>query len=138
MSNTMYTRKFWDAPSWAVQLVAVGLMAILFRGPVLVKYFRKVLQKWNRGKVLAGAPWSTLMWRGLLPWLVIICKAVRKELCPSVGVSVIMLVSTLDREFTIVTWLTWCEVMLFVVVSGLRHLLILLGLLVTPVSVFVL
>ena len=60
-------------------------------------------------------------------------------MCPSIVMSVIKLVSTLDRGFTVVKWLTWCDVVLVVViVSGLKHLLTLLGHLVTSFSVFVL
>ena len=53
-------------------------------------------------------------------------------------VSVIKLVSTLDRWFNAVKWLTWCDAVMVVVMSGLRHLLHLLRLLAASVSMFVL
>ena len=53
-----------------------------------------------------------------------------KEVCPSLVVSVIKQVSMLDMGLTVVKWLACFEVVLFVVVSWLRHLLISLGLLV--------
>ena len=52
--------------------------------------------------------------------------------------SLIKLVSTLDRGFLVVNWLTWCDVVLVVVMSGLRHLPKLLRVLQAPDSVFVL
>ena len=65
------------------------------------------------------------------------CKILWKEVCPSVAVSVIKLVSTLDRGFTVVKWLTWWEVELVIVASGLRYLEGLLRFLAALVSVFV-
>ena len=52
MSNIICPRKFWGIPSWADQLVAVGLRAVFFRTCFLVKCLGKTLQKWERGKVL--------------------------------------------------------------------------------------
>ena len=71
MSSTMYPRKFWDIPLCAVHVAHVGLRTVFFRAPGLVKCLGKALQKWDMGMVLHDAPGSTLMWRGLLPWLVI-------------------------------------------------------------------
>ena len=73
-----------------------------------MKYLEKALLKWDRGMELHDAPWSTLLCRGLLPWLVIMCKVVWKEVCPSIVVSVIRQVSMLDIGFTVVKWLTCC------------------------------
>ena len=67
ISNTKYPRNFWGMPSWDDQLLAVSLRAVFIRAPVLVIFLGKILQKWDRGMVLTDAPWSTLMWRGLLP-----------------------------------------------------------------------
>ena len=102
-----------------------------------MKNLGKALQKWHMGLELHDAPGLTLMCRHLLTWTVITCKAVWKEVCPSIAVSVIKQVSMLDMGFTVVKWLTCCEV-LFVVLSWFRHLLISLGLLVASISLFVL
>ena len=75
-----------------------------------MKYLGKALLKQDRGMVLHDASGSTLTWRGLFPWLVITCKVVWKEGCPSVVVSMIKQVSMLDRRFIVVKWLTCCEV----------------------------
>ena len=50
----------------------------------------------------------------------------------------VKLASTLDRSFIVVKWLTWCDVVVLVVVSRLRCLPNLLRLLLASVSVFVL
>ena len=76
--------------------------------------------------------------RGLLPWLVITCKVVLKEVCPPIVVSMIKQESMLDMGFIAVKWLTCYEVLLVVVTSGLRHLLNLLGLPVASISLVVL
>ena len=81
---------------------------------------------------------STLTCRGLLPWLVITCKVVWKEVCPSIVVFVIKQVSMLDMGFTVMKWLTCCGEMLSDFISGIRHLINLLWLLVALAAVFVL
>ena len=59
-------------------------------------------------------------------------------MCPSVAVSGIKLVSTLDMGFIVVKWLTCCDVVVLeVAVSRLRHLLSSLRLLLADVSVCV-
>ena len=88
------------------------------------------------GMELHDAPGSTLMCRGLMPWLVIMCRVVLKEVCPSMAVSVIKLVSMLDMGLTVVKWLTSCGGM-FVVISWLRHVFISLECLVISLGLLV-
>ena len=64
-------------------------------------------------------PGSTLMCMGLLPWLVITLRVLWNEVCPSIAVSVIKLLSVLDIGFTVVKWLTCCGG-IYVVMSWLR------------------
>ena len=45
----MYPRKFWHVPSWADHATHVGLRAVFFRAPDIVKYLEKALQKRDRG-----------------------------------------------------------------------------------------
>ena len=101
MSITIYPKMFWHIPSWADHVIHVGLRAVFFRAPDFVKNLGKALQKWDRGwnyMMLQGQ----LTYRGLHPWLVITCIVLWKEVCPSVVVSVIKLMSMLDIGLTIV------------------------------------
>ena len=49
MFNITYSKNFCCTPSWDDQLLAVGLRAVFFRAPVLVKSLGKTLQKCDRG-----------------------------------------------------------------------------------------
>ena len=122
ISNAIYPKNLCIHQSWDEKFLAVGLTAVSFKASVLVKCLGKILQMQDRGMVLTHAPRSTFTWRGLLPCLVIIWSVVWKDVVPLVAVSLIKLVSMLDKVFISVKWLTWLHVLMLVAVSRLSPL----------------
>ena len=79
--------------SWDAQVCVVGCRAFCFREPALAKCLVNNLWYLLRGTMLTSVPGSILLWRTLLPWLVMICSMLQRELCPSDVVSVTSLPS---------------------------------------------